>query len=229
MYIDKLKAINQDELRLTNDEAVDILHNVITAYDATIQRKAQLVQQGSSRPLYVLLGEQHASVSQKISQTLLIKCLSEAFYDRDKNSAATNKPIVSALEHPISIKAPLPLDGSRSDKVVCPQSAANIVHLLESHFSKNTPLTLKYFQMGLSSMQHRLTTIFSDVARHENRTLKLPNQADDGIDPREEKALFIRNQHMYTQLQQEAVRHQAPLAIQVCGQAHVNGGELCAQ
>ncbi len=229
MYISKLKDINTAELRNTNEEAAHILHNVITAYNAIIQRKQQLTKQGDNKPLYVLLGEQHDSVSQKIAGTLLIKCLSETHYAENAPADAAHKPIVAALEHPITIKSPTPLNDERGNKVICSQSAANIDHLLNAHFSKNTPLTMKYFQMALSSMQHRLTTIFSDVARHDNRTLNLPNHADDGIDPRNEKGLHIRNKHMSAALQKEALKHDAPLAIQVCGQAHVNGGEFCCQ
>ncbi|MEC7577291.1 MAG: hypothetical protein VX468_08165, partial [Pseudomonadota bacterium] len=75
MFIDDLNAIDQTELRLNNAEAADILHNVVSAYDALFNRFEKA--QADKKPLYVLMGEYNKRPAHHIADTLLISGISE--------------------------------------------------------------------------------------------------------------------------------------------------------
>ncbi len=227
MFIDNLKAIDPTELRLINHEAADILHNVVSAYDALFKRY-QLAR-AENKPLYVVAGEYHDRPSHHIAHTLLIRCLSDI----------TEKPIITALECPIDIKAsdyPEALKNLSINKnALCPDSAANIELLKDYHTSEYAPYSSYSFEASLCHQQGRLITIFNDIAHNEDGSLNLtailgPNtdEQPSTIAAKSNEGVALRNKFMSKQLMKYVEQHNTEIGIQICGQAHVNGSDTAS-
>ncbi|MAH04688.1 MAG: hypothetical protein CL561_03925 [Alphaproteobacteria bacterium] len=222
MFIDDLNAIDQTELRLNNAEAADILHNVVSAYDALFNRFEKA--QADKKPLYVLMGEYHNRPAHHIAHTLLIRALSDL-----------TQPIVTALECPINITAadhPDIKPEYLTKNTVSKESAANIDLLANYNTSEYAPYSGKSFELSLCHQQDCLVTIFNDIARNEDHSLNLTNilgtNEDDpswGMSPKSLNGVALRNIHMSEKLVEAVKKYKAPLGIQICGQAHVNGSK----
>ena len=223
MFIETLKAIDTDHLRLKNHEAADILHNVTRAYDGIFKKFTQ--SRAENKPLYVVMGEYHDRPAHNIAQTLLIRALNDL----------TTAPMVTALECPIDLKAadyPEFNDKQNNKDAICKTSAANIALLKEYITSEYAPFASQSFEASLCHQQDRLVTIFGDIARNEDHSLDLTtilgdNKADPswGITSKSPNGVALRNIHMCDQLSAAVKKFKAQLAVQLCGQAHVNGSE----
>jgi hypothetical protein len=223
MFINTLKAIDTAQLRLKDHEAADILHNVTQAYDALFKRFEQTY--AVNKPLYVIMGEYHDRPSHRIAHTLLTRCLSDLA-----------SPIITALECPINIKASdypgLKLTAS-TKRALCPESVSNLDLLKNYMMSEHAPYSGQSFKASLIHQRDRLITIFNDIARNDDYTMDLssmlgPNEADlaRGITSKSVNGVALRNIHMSDHLIAAVKEYKAPLAIQICGQAHVNGSEF---
>lgn len=221
MFIDTLKAIDPDQLRLNNHEAADILHNVTRAYDAIFKRFEQSCTE--NKTLYVMIGESHSYSAHHIAHTLLIRALNDI----------TTAPIITALECPINLKAsnaPELKNKLYNKNALCKTSAANIAFLQEHVTSECAPYASSSFEASLCHQQDRLVTIFNDIActddNHLNLTgIKSQKYIDQNHDiaPESRHGVALRNIHMHEHLMAATEKFQSPLAIQICGQAHING------
>jgi hypothetical protein len=222
MFIDTLKAIDQKQLRLNNLEAADILHNVTQAYGAIMKRFEQ--SRADHKTLYVIMGEYHDRPSHHIAHTLLIRALSDV----------TSAPIITALECPIDLKAsdyPKVKNKWNNASAICQTSAANIACLKEYITSEYAPFASQSFEASLCHQQDRIVTIFNDIARNDDNSLDIPapqaknNDHPHDTNPKSSHGVALRNIHMSEHLIAAAEKFKAPLALQVCGQAHINGSQ----
>lgn len=238
MLINKLQKIDAAALADVNEDAAQILSNVVMAYKAIMSARATMDAQGHhDQPLHIVVGEQHQRPAHKIFQALLIKALSQSDADGALAVGLENDRTIGNCDSSLfKIKAALRKVTNKSDSAINPKTPAMLNNYLDYHFTNDSYYATHQLISQLLGSSAHIATEFNDacfntgrshISESEKYTASCVNEAKGlghtNLEATSEDGMFIRNLCMTKRIDEMATEYNARLSVQICGQGHVNG------
>tara|TARA_R110002126_G_scaffold3263_1_gene18486 strand:+ start:181676 stop:182713 length:1038 start_codon:yes stop_codon:yes gene_type:complete len=226
-------------------EAAAMLHSATTAAAKILAHRKALDQQGlASQPLFVLAGENHWRPAQRLHHILLLEALRQS---GERMTVAYEYPYNMADEDELRDYL-RDVEGFTGDDItpyldfysnnpigkgMCDMYVNMASTSLQSPYAMQTLSHYMYTQHV--SNRGEFIAFNSDAARTPAGSLSLKDdftkacikeclgEAKAGVSITSAKGMWIRNLYMANKLYQYADKQEARIAVQLCGQTHVNG------
>lgn len=231
--IDKLQKIDRSALQLENSDAAALLHNVLKAYKAIVEKRENLDKAGlENEILNIVIGEDHNATDALIAQSLIAELIAE--YE--------STPVIAGLEIPHD-QAPTTLYDKVSSwfqsNIIDKDGWMSLRNELRHGYMTEAPKGLRTFLNTLLNKSDHIVSLFNDASinyegHDETLNLEDPKTADaaksvvkdnTNVKARSKKGLYIRNICMIDALTNAAKKYKSRITIQSCGINHVNGND----
>mgnify|MGYP003625104901 CR=1 FL=1 len=244
----KLIDINIDHVKKIDPEAAAILGSAVKTVKAILKRRAALDRQGQSdETLFVMAGEHHNLPAHKLHHMLVLQGLYEANESivsalEHPTNMVTDEFLKSFLSgisqiEPKDIGSSMDLyKANPSILGLCEIYASIVSGNKDSYYASNI-LHTHMFRLHASS-NGQFIGIHSDTARLSQKFLdvsdpqtaqsmrKALKKVEHNMSLKSQEGLYVRNIHMAQKLSDVASQYKTRIAMQLCGQTHVNGGGL---
>jgi hypothetical protein len=244
----KLIDINIDHVKKIDPEAADILGSAVSTVKTILKRREALDQKGQSdETLYVMAGEHHYLPAHKLHHMLVLQGLYESgesmvtalehasnmVTDVFLESFLRGVPKIDSKQLPGTMalyKANPALLG------LCEIYASIVSGNKDSYYASNV-LHTQMFRMhatsnsqfiGMHSDTARLSQKFLDVSdpATAQSMRKALNKVEQNMSLKSQEGLYVRNIHMAQRLYDVTSQYKTRIAVQLCGQAQVNGDAM---
>ena len=244
----KLIDINIDHVKKIDPEAAAILSSAVSTVKTILERRAELDRQRQSdETLYVMAGEHHDLPAHKLHHMLVLQGLYEAGESlitaiEQPSNVVTDEFLkafllgVSKIE-PEQLPATMALYKANPALLGLSEVYASILGGCEyADYASRVQLTHMFRLHATSKFQ--FTGMCSDAARLSQKFLdvsdpataqsmrKALNKVEDNMSLESQEGLYVRNIHMAQRLYDVASQYKTRIAVQLCGQAHVNGDAM---
>jgi hypothetical protein len=241
----KLIDINIDHVKKIDPEAADILGSAVRTVKTILERRAALDQKGqSNETLYVMAGEHHDLPAHKLHHMLVLQGLYES---GESMVAALEHPsnMVTDVFLESFLRGVPKIDSKQLPATMALYKAnpalfglceiyASIVSGSEDSYYASQVLHTHMFRMHATS-KFQFTAMHSDAARLKQKFLdvsdpvtaqsmrKALNKVEHNMSLKSQEGIYVRNIHMAQRLYDVTSQYKTRIAVQLCGQAHVNG------